>query len=217
VCDRSVQYILRGQYGAALQQLAGVGSKGQSTAEVENLRGLATLLSGDPAKALASFDRALALSPSLAEARFNRAVALLRTGDAARASAELEALWKDETTPLRATAAFHNGLALDALKRPADAEKWLLRALQADASLTSALLYVGMLRERRGDLQGAGRAYIDYLKHEPDSVAAALRLGISAQRAGRTDVARQYLQRVIRKAPDSNEATEARKHLVLWE
>lgn len=212
-----MQYILRGQYDAALQQLAGVSTTGQSQAEVENLRGLATLLSGDAQKALASFDRALTLAPALTEARFNRAVALLRIGDAARASAELEKIWNDATSPLRATAAFHNGLALDALKRSADAEKWLLRAHETDPLLTSALLYIGMLRERRGDLQGAGRAYLDYLKQEPDSLLAALRFGVSAQRAGRSDVARQYLQRVISKAPESNEATEARKYLVMWE
>jgi type IV pilus assembly protein PilF len=212
-----VQYILRGQYGAALQQLAGVSTTGQSQAEVENLRGLATLLAGDPRKALASFDRALVLAPTLTEARFNRAVALLRSGDAAKASSELETIANDQTSSLRATAAFHNGLALDALKRPADAEKWLLRAMEADPSLTSALLYIGMLRERRNDLQGAGRAYLDYLKQEPESLTAALRFGVSAQRAGRTDVARQYLQRVISKAPESNEAIEARKYLVLWE
>ena len=212
-----MQYILRGQYDAALQQLAGVPTNGQTEAEVENLRGLATLLAGDAQKALASFDRALALSPNLAEARFNRAVALLRAGDAARASVELEKMWNDEASPLRASAAFHNGLALDALKRPADAEKWLLRAIEADPSLSAALLYIGTLRERRGDMQGAGRAYLDYLKREPDSIAAALRFGISAQRAGRADVARPYLERVISKAPDSKEAIEARKYLVMWE
>lgn len=212
-----MQYILRGQYDAALQQLAGVSSTGQSQAEVENLRGLATLLAGDPQKALASFDRALALSPSLGEARFNRAVALLRVNDAARASAELEKIWNDASSPLRATAAFHNGLALDALKRSAEAEKWLQRSMDADPALSAALLYIGTLRERRGDLQGAARAYLDYLKHEPDSIVAALRFGISAQRAGRTDVARPYLERVISKAPESKEAIEARKYLVMWE
>jgi tetratricopeptide (TPR) repeat protein len=212
-----VQYILRGQYGAALRQLAGVRTGGGTEAELENLRGLATLLGGDPAKALVSFDRALALAPALSEARFNRAVALLRTGDAARASAELEKIAADQTSPLRATAAYHNGLALDALKRATDAEKWLLRALELDPSLDAARLYVGVLRERRGDLQGAGRAYLDYLKKQPDSVAAALRVGVTAQRAGRHDVAKQYLQRVIAAAPSSFEAAEARKYLVMWE
>ncbi|HJQ36102.1 MAG TPA: tetratricopeptide repeat protein [Thermoanaerobaculia bacterium] len=216
-CDRSVFYILRGQYDAALHQLEGAKTSGASPAEVENLRGLALLMKGENAKALVSFDAALKLQPSLAEARFNRALTLLRLGDAAKASPELEKLFADESFPLRAEAAYHNGIALDRLGRAADAEAWLNRARTLDPKLDPALLYIGMLRERRGDLQGAGRAYLDYLKAHPDSAAALLRFGLSAHRAGRLDVARNYLQRVLDTAPDSPEALEARKFLVMWE
>ena len=74
-----------------------------------------------------------------------------------------------------------------------------------------------MLRERRGELQGAGRAYFDYLKKHPDSIVAKLRFGISAHAAGRTDVAKSYLRQVVDAAPQSPEAAEARKFLVMWE
>lgn len=74
-----------------------------------------------------------------------------------------------------------------------------------------------MLRERRGDLQGAGRAYLDYLARYPKSTTAMLRLGMSAHKAGRIDVAKTYLQKVIAAAPKSSEALEARKYLVMWE
>lgn len=184
---------------------------------MENLRGLALLLDGDLKKALASFDRALELDPNLTEARLNRAVALLRTGAFAKASAELERVASDPTSKLRGDAAYHNAIALDRLGRAADAEAWLERALKLDPRLEAALLYTGMLRERRGDLQGAGRAYLDYLKAHPDSPVALLRFGVSAQKAGRAEVAKSYLQRVIALAPRSNEAVEAQKFLVLWE
>ena len=174
-------------------------------------------MKGDNKKALASFDAALKLAPSLIEARFNRALALLRAGEAAKASPEFEKIFADETFSLRADAAYHNAVALDRLGRTADAETWLTRALTLDPKLDAALLYIGALRERRGDLQGAGRAYLDYLKAHPDSSVALLRFGLSAQRAGRTDVAKTYLQRVIETAPDSAEAVEARKFLVMWE
>jgi tetratricopeptide (TPR) repeat protein len=216
-CERSVWYILHGQYDAALKQLEGARSSGASEADVENLRGLALLLSGDAAKALTSFDRALTLNASLAEARFNRAVALLRLGNYAAASPELERIYADASSSLRATAAYHNGLALDRLGRGADAETWLFRALALDASLDAALLYTGFLRERRGDFQGAGRAYFDYLKKRPESLVAKLRFGISAQMAGRTDVAKSYLQQVIAADPRSAEGIEAQKFLVMWE
>jgi tetratricopeptide (TPR) repeat protein len=212
VCDRSVSYILRGRYDAALRQLEGAKSSGAAPADVENLRGLALLLSGDPAKALASFDRALTLKPELQEARFNRALTLLRMNEPAQASAELEKVWAIENSPLRDAAAYHNGIALDRLGRSTDAETWLARS-----KMDAALLYIGFLRERRGDAQGAGRAYYDYLQKHPQSTLAALRFGIVAQTAGRLEVARTYLHRVIAAAPESDEAVEARKFLVMWE
>ena len=215
-CERSVYYILRGQYDAALKQLEGAKTAGGSPAAVENLRGLALLMKGDAAKALASFDKALALEP-LSEARLNRGLALLQLSKFGEASAEFAKVYADEKSAVRADAAYHNAIALDRLGKLEDAETWLDRALALNAKLDAALLYAGMLRERRGDLQGAGRAYLDYLKLYPDSVTAMLRFGVSAQRAGSTETAKSYLQRVIQLAPQSPEAVEARKFLVMWD
>lgn len=216
-CDRSVYYILRGQYDAALKQLEGAKTSGASPAAVENLRGLALLMKGDSAKALTSFDRALKLEESMSEARLNRGLALLQLSRYADSSAEFAKVFADERSSVRADAAYHNAIALDRLGRTTDAEKWLDDALRLNAKLDAALLYSGMLRERRGDLQTAGRAYLDYLKIHPDSVVAMLRFGVSAQRAGSADVAKSYLQRVIQTAPQSSEAVEARKYLVMWD
>ncbi|HYC88004.1 MAG TPA: tetratricopeptide repeat protein [Thermoanaerobaculia bacterium] len=210
-------YILQGRYADALQQLEGARSSGASPAGVENLRGLALMMSGDLPKALASFDRALELDATLSEARLNRGITLLRSGAYAKASAELERVAGDERSAVRADAAYHNAIALDRLGRAADADAWLDRALKLDPELDAALLYAGLLRERRGDLQGAGRAYLEYLKLHPESTVALLRFGVSAQKAGNIDVAKSYLRRVIELAPRSAEGIEARKHLVMWE
>lgn len=175
------------------------------------------MLAGDLAKALASFNEALRLDARMEQARLNRGIALLRSGQTAKAAADLEALANDEHSVVRADAAYHLALALDRLGRAAEAEVWLDRALKLDNDLDAALLYAGMLRERRGDLQGAGRAYLDYLQKHPDSVSALLRFGVAAQKAGRADVAKSYLQRVIALAPQSAEGVEARKFLVMWE
>jgi tetratricopeptide (TPR) repeat protein len=212
-----VRYILQGNYDAALKQLQGAKTSGASPSEVENLRGLALLLEGESAKAIAGFDRALALQPELEPARFNRAVAYLRQRDYPKAIADLEKVWSNEHSALRADAAYHLGIAYDRVGRAADAETSLERALTLDPKLDAALLYIGMLRERRRDFQGAGRAYLDYLNAHPGNAAALLRFGLSAQKAGRIDVARQYLQKVMTAAPKSAEALEARKFLVMWE
>jgi len=217
VCDRSVAYILQGHYDAALQQLNGAKSNGASPAGVENLRGLTLLLAGHVPEALTSFDRALQLDPKLSEARLNRGIARLRAGQLQDASNDLQSVANDESSSLRGDAAYHNAIVLDRLGRTQDAERWLEKAMQLDPTLDAALLYLGMLRERRDDLQGAGRAYLDYLKAHPDSVIALLRFGVSAQKAGRADAAKSYLRRVVILAPDSAEAVEARKYLVMWE
>ena len=175
------------------------------------------MLSGDVQKSIGAFDTALDMDGKLTEARFNRAVAWMRLGMTQRASETFVEMAHDEKSPLRASAAFHNALALDAMRKPAEAEKWLESAIALDPSLDSALLYLGALRERRGDLQGAGKAYKQFLAAHPDSIIAMLRYGVSAERAGFTDVGKKYLQRVVDAAPDSAEAAEARKFLVMWE
>lgn len=166
---------------------------------------------------MAAFERALALQPELEPARFNRALAFLRQRENAKAVADLEKVWANEHSALRADAAYHLGIAYDRAGRTADAEAALENALRLDPRLDAALLYVGMLRERRRDFQGAGRAYLDYLASHPNSAAALLRFGMSAHKAGRADVARQYLEKAIAAAPRSAEAMQARKFMVMWE
>jgi tetratricopeptide (TPR) repeat protein len=216
VCDRIMWEITHGQYARVLTQLDGAPTNGGSEASRANLRGLTRMLAGDPKRAVSDFDTALELEPSMPEARFNRAVAYMRLGDFPRASKELETIWAG-TSPLRARAAYHDALALDAMHRDADAETWTARALELDPSLDDALFYSGVLHERRGDLQAAGRAYKTYLDRHPDSVGAMLRFGVCAQRAGSIETAKAYLDRVIKTSPDSAEASEARKFLVMWE
>lgn len=171
-------------------------------------------MSGQVAKSIEAFDRALELDGTLAEARFNRGVAALRMDDPRRAAGDFA---KIDSGPLRVSAAYHRALALDRLGDAATAETVLEQALALDPGFAPAMLYGGILRERRRDLEGAVRSYLSYLKVHPDSTAAMLRVGVVAQRAGRTDVATTYLRRVIEKAPMSREAVEARKFLVMWE
>ena len=182
------------------------------------LRGVALMLDGDTRKAIAVFDAIIAAEPDLVEARFNRGVALLKQGDSGGAATVFDKIAVDEKAgALRASASYHHALALDRLRRAAEAEVSLDRALALDPSFDSARLLLGSIRERRGQFEGAARMYLEYLRRNPDSALAALRLGVCAQRSGRPDVAVTYLRRAIEKAPLSPEATEARKFLVMWE
>lgn len=205
--------MVRGQPDIALKQLGGVKSSGTTQPELDNLRGLALMMSGDAKSALPLFEKAMPLP----EARFNRAVALLKLSKYTEASAELEKIYGDANSPLRASAAYHDALALDALGKPDDAVTWLTRALDLDPKFDSALLYLGVLRERLGDLQSAGKAYKQFLDRHPDSIVAMLRFAVAAQRAGHPDTARKYFEKIIAAVPSSAEAAEARMYLEMWE
>ena len=216
-CDRAAYYLAKGEYAAALRQLEGVRAAGTSSAANENMRGLALLLTGDTKKAIAVFDSVIAADPTLVEARFNRGVALLKIGENAKASTEFEKIAFDEHNMLRASAAYHDALALDRMNRTADALVWADRAVALDNNFDSAILLSGALHERAGQIEPAARAYHRYLERHPDSTAALLRFGICAQRSDHLDLARTYLPRVVKLAPDSTDAAEARKFLVMWE
>ena len=161
--------IAHGQYSRALHDLSGVPSPGRTEAEQANLRGLALLLDGQPKKAIDSFDTALELRPDFGVSRFNRGIAFLRSDDYARASADFVRVASDPNEPLRASAEYHNALALDALGRPADADAAVERALAINPNFDDAILFAGVLAERRGDLEIAGKSYKAYLDRHPDS------------------------------------------------
>ncbi len=216
-CDRSAYYILLGQYDRALKEMSAARTAGDSAAGRENLRGFALLMSGKARESVEAFERALELDSTFSAAAFNRGIALLKLGENKRAAEQFAGIAADASSTYRAAAAYHRAVALDRLGLTAEAEQWLDRALGFNAKYDAATLYKGLLRERRGDSQGAGRAYLDYIKAHPDSTIAHLRFGITAMRAGRPEVARSYLERVATLAPGSAEATEARQFLIMWE
>ena len=174
-------------------------------------------MEGNASGALEEFDQAIAHEPKLAQLHLNRAIALIRLGRLSDAAATLEAIAALDPSPdLLASAAYHRALVADRSGDLEGASAWLDRALAAYPS-DDALLYAGVVLERRGRFADAGKRYRDYLAHNPGSIVAMLRFGIVAHRAGHRDLGRKYLKDVVRRAPESREAIEARKMLILWE
>jgi tetratricopeptide (TPR) repeat protein len=168
-------------------------------------------------RSLSTFDQAIRTDPDLVEPRFNRAIALLKLQRFADAEAAFGQLLEREDQSFRAAAAYHRALALDRMGEFAAAEQWLQHALAADRDLDSALLYLGVVREKQQNFTGAGDAYKRYLVRQPQSIVGMLRFGICAHRARFADTARKYLQQVVALAPSSLEAAEARKILLLYD
>jgi tetratricopeptide (TPR) repeat protein len=216
-CDLAAYHLARGHFAKALAALPASSPDAPTDAGTLNVAGATLLLNGRLEESLQAFDRALALDAGFAPARFNRALALLRLRRSDAAAAEFERVAKEGDPRLRATAAFHRAIIEDLAGRHAAAEKWLERSHASDGSFDAAILYLGIVREKQRSFESAAVAYHDYLRRRPDSVVAKLRFGVMAQRAGRIDTARRYFAAVIRDAPASAEAQEARKYLVMWE
>jgi tetratricopeptide (TPR) repeat protein len=191
---------------------AGKGTQGE-----QNTKGLALLLSGRDAEAIVIFDALVASDPSFVEARFNRGVALLRSKKYDAAAADFGQVMSLESHPLRGSAAFHRAICDESMGRRSEAIANLKTALAADPDLTDAHLYLGIVLEKQGDCEAAGRQYLEVLSKRPDSLTAMLRFGICAHRKGFKDTAISYLRRVVEASPDSPEAMEAQKYLVMLE
>lgn len=206
-----------GDFSRALKALPTVnGATSSSTASL-NLRGIAQLVNGEAEKSLATFEEALKSDPSNAEARFNHGVALLKLQRYAEAAEAFRQLAEAKEGRLQAAAAYHCAVALDQAGDQAGAEQWLGQALTLDPELDSAHLYLGVVREKQQNFAPAAEAYKEYLRRNPESLVAMLRFGVCAHRAGYLDTARKYLQQVVGIAPNSIEAAEAQKFLVMYD
>jgi tetratricopeptide (TPR) repeat protein len=74
---------------------------------------------------------------------------------------------------------------------------------QQPPASSDALLQHAITLQQSGDLDGAIRAYREYLAAEPDSVQARSNLGAALARTGRYDEAIAEYDRALRKSPDA--------------
>lgn len=212
-CSPAAYYLTRGDPQRALSSLTGI-----SGGSAENLRGLAQMLRGDLEAALEAFDAAIAIDAEAVEPRFNRSIVLLRLDRAPEAAAVLESIYDLEAaSAIRGTIAYHRALAAERTGALETATGWLDRALADDPDSDDAILYSGVVLEKRGQFDAAGKRYRRYLDRHPDSILGMLRFGVVAHRSGFRDLAVRYLREVSSRAPDSPEGIEARKFLVMWE
>ncbi len=136
------------------------------------LRALTLSELGDPSRALADFDRAIALQPDNTQFYHGRALARIAVGRAMDALADGDQTVRD--APQRGESYFARGAALAALGRDADAIRDFDEALRRRPDLVYPRLARAVSRERLGDEDGARADRAEATRLTPSSHSASL-------------------------------------------
>lgn len=157
--------------------------------------GLARRNGGDAAGAIESFDRALALDPTLSDAGYLAAQTLLGKGDAAGARKRLEQLAR--VYPDHAAAL--NDLAWILAERGEDLERAALLAQQATRFSGRAEMFdtFGWVRLKQERFEEAARAFRLSLEKDPSYTTARYHLGLALAGSGDRDAAVAELKQAV--------------------
>jgi type IV pilus assembly protein PilF len=179
---------------------------------VHNLIGVANLQSGQPAKALESFNKALALAPSYSDARNNRGATYARLGQFTMAEGDYLAVLSDATYANRAGVYFNLGTLYVQHGNYSAAEENLRKATIASGP-AEAYFVLGQVEEKLSKVEQAEIAYRAALDRAPERVDFSLTLATFLERVGRRKEAAEIYRRIVALAPDSPQAAQARAKL----
>lgn len=214
LCHPGVRRLLQGDIAGAMRDLAPTAA---SPGDSGGARAIAQLMQGDDRAALSELERAIEQNPESSLLRYNRGIALMALRELERAATDFERVAADEGSALNARAAYHRALIALRLDGPASAEPHLRRALHLDPLLPDARLVLGWTLEEQKKWAEAGDVYKEFVSDYPNTAWAMVRFGVVALRAGYPETARTWLRRAAQADPNSVEAVEARKYLVMLE
>jgi Tfp pilus assembly protein PilF len=187
----------------------------QANPSAPTLYRLGTLLarSGEPGRARAAFERALALQPDLAEASNDLGALLAQEGDLDGAIARFRAAL--EATPEYPDALNNLGYAMLLAGQDAEARALYERALALQPDFPEALNNLGLLYGRAGDLERAERHFRDALERRATYGEAANNLALVLVARGQEAEAVTRLEQFLAKTPQFEGAyvTLAKIHL----
>jgi Flp pilus assembly protein TadD len=187
----------------------------QANPGASTLYRLGTLLvrSGEPARARAAFERALALQPDLAEASNDLGALIAQGGDLDAAIARFRAALA--SIPDYPDALNNLGYALLLTGRDQEARTLYEKALALQPDFPEALNNLGLLFGRAGDMDRAERYFREALARRADYGEAANNLALVLVARGQADAAVTLLQDLIQRMPAYEAAyvTLAKIHL----
>ena len=182
-----------------------------SSPEIHNNLGRIHLREGEPKKALAEFEKALARDPNNAEALLN--IAAIHQGEGKSDLAEhfvqrALAVDPNSTGALAQLAELRRDQGkLD------EAIRLFAEALEIDDSQPFLYMGVGDVLQRAGRYEQAVQAFQHVLELEPDSFKARYNLGVTYSNMGRAEEAVAMYEQALALAPKDFEAPSARNNL----
>jgi type IV pilus assembly protein PilF len=198
-------YYSGGNMGVALEELRIAAAADQGYAPMHGMYGLVYMQLKENTRAEESFERALRLAPNDADINHNYGWFLCQTGrEPASIKYFLQALRNPlYPTPWRSYSAA--GLCSVRMKQFKDAEAFFERALKFDSDEPTALLYLGEIRYRQGNIGEARRMVARHNKLVTPS-AESLWLAVRIERRMGERVAEQsFANQLRRRFPTSPE------------
>jgi type IV pilus assembly protein PilF len=201
----AANYYQGGQTAIAIETVRKAIELDPQLAAAHGLLGVLLMDSGQFVQARASFDRARALAPEDPDIANNYGWFLCQTGQEREGLAEFEraAASRNYATPGRALQ--NAGICLRRIHDEAGAEKYLLRALAADAASNVVKFQLVQLYLAQGRLERA-EFYFDLLKRFSDPEAAVLWLGVRLAHArGDREGEQRFADSLQNRFPDSTQ------------
>ncbi|MGH7448997.1 MAG: tetratricopeptide repeat protein, partial [Longimicrobiales bacterium] len=150
-----------------------------------------------PADALLVLDEAEAVKPGLAATELARAISMLHTGRYAQARSTFDE-YRARLRPgarLSADYFYFAALNLATMDQLNEAEALVAQGLDIYPDSAPLLLLLGVISERRGDLENADRSYRQALDEDPSLAQAHKNLGdVAYRRAAHDESLQHYLR-----------------------
>ena len=178
--------------------------------EIHDGLGVALLMQHRLAECLASFERAVRLSPERPLYRIHRGMALTELGRYREAEEEFRNAEVSSLPEDRFDLNINRGRLRQRQGDFAGAEEEFAAALARDPKSLAARMGRGVAREARGEFAAAAEDYLEAVRLDPKSPDANLRLGLVLVTLKKNALGRRYLERTIELDPAGEAGARAR-------
>lgn len=198
-------YYERGQMEVALEELAAAEKFDPTYPKIYNVYGLVYTMIGEPAKAEASFRKALGMAPNDSELHQNFGAFLCTHGRARESIGEFEAAIRNPLYRTPEIALINAGKCSVALGDRAAADGYFRRALTVSPGNPVAAFNLGLLSYRTGKY-GDARAQMRVVMQQSNPSAEVLALGACVEkRLGDRAAEQSYEAQLRNRFPDAPE------------